>query len=287
MHRPDDPPPCRRLSRHQRVRKPALHRPSHRDRQLLATLATYPFLTAAQLCRLVFGGPSALSYCRDRLKRLYHAHLVDRLFVARALYGSPLTVYTLPRRRPSARSMLFLEHTLAVTDFIVAVHERCRSEWLVLDEVIQERELRRSPVRVDHEGHSVPVIPDAYLRLVLAGEYELAWCLELDRGTEPSRAVRRKIGRYLAFAAGPYQAAFGTTALTIVIVTTAGARRLATLIGAVEDELEAAGQEHQADLFRLTSADLTHESADTLLLTPRFWVPFQSEPVVLVPEVVP
>jgi hypothetical protein len=282
LTRPSHP---RRLARHWRARRPRPHRLTPRDRDLLGALDTYSFLTAPHLCRLVFGGLGSLSYCRDRLKRLYHAHLVDRLFLPHVPHGSPLTVYTRTRRNPAHRSTWFLEHALAVMDFVLAIIDVCRRHAVVLDTVLLDRELRRVPVRVHEDARRVPVIPDCYLRLVVGRVYELAWCVEIDRGSEPSRAIRRKVGRYVAFSAGPYQETFGTTALTVVIVTTSGARRLAHLIAAVEDELERLARPDQADLFRLTSADLRHESPDDLLLARRWWIPFQSEPVALIPEV--
>lgn len=272
-----------RLPRHRRARRPMSHRLSPRDRELLGALDTFPLLTAAQLCRLIFGSLRSLSYCRDRLKRLYHAHLVDRLFLTHVPHGSPLTIYAPPRRTSTQRSVWFLDHTLAVADFIVAIVALC-GDSLILQQLVQEAGLRRNPVCVTEGDRNVPVIPDCYLRLVLWGSYELGWCVEVDRGSEPSRVIRRKVSRYLAFAAGPYQSAFQTTALTIVVVTTAGARRLAHLIAAVEDELEARNATDQADLFRLTSADLAHEEPAALFCARRFWIPFQHEPVSLLPE---
>lgn len=274
----------KRLPRHQRTRRPLAHRLSPRDRELLAALDRFWFLTTAQLCQLVFGGLRSLSYCRDRLKRLYHAHLVDRLFLAQVSHGSPLVIYARKRRHSTERSFWFLAHAVAVIDFLLAVVDLCQCGDLVLHQLVLEHELRRTPVCVREGDREVPLIPDCYIRLLLWGAYELGWCVEIDRGTESSRAFRRKVGRYVSFAAGPYQTAFGTTALTVVIVTTAGAHRLAHLIAAVEDELEAAACADQADLFRLTSADLEREATAAIFRVPRFWIPFASDPVALIPE---
>lgn len=258
---------------------------SNRDRQLLGALARFGHLTAIQLCLLVFRRPGSLSYCRDRLRRLASARLVGTVYLHRARYGSALTVYTdvRPHRR-TTNSTSFLGHTLAVTDLLLAIRALTDGDRRRVTRLDLERELRRAPLIVRVDGSDAVLIPDAYLQLVIAHTYELGWCLELDRGTQSPRAFRAKVARYLAAAAGPYQAAFRTTALTVVIVTTAGARRLAHLIGATEDELEARGRIDDADLFRLTSADPEHEPATDLFGTARWWIPFHPDPVPLVPE---
>jgi hypothetical protein len=276
--------PTGRLPRYKRARRALHHEPTLRDRQILDALAAYHFLSAEQACRLVFGSLGSLSYCRDRLKRLYHAHLVDRVPLQRGLYGSPLPVYTPRQRNPVQRDVYFLEHTLATTDFILAANALCQQDSFTLVELVHERDLRKRPVRVALTDRHEAVIPDAYLRVVIDDRYELAWCLELDCGTESSRAFRRKVSRYLAFAAGPYQERFGTPAMTVVVVTTAGPRREASLVAAIEQELFALGCEDQGDLFRVASAHASSESPEALFLGRRFRVPFQSAPVALVPE---
>lgn len=278
--------PRKRLPRYKRAAKPLPHRLTKRDRDILEALMTYGFLTALQLCRLLTGSKSPLSYFRDRLKKLWHAHLVDRLFLPRAPHGSPLTVYTLKRRNPTYRSLYFLEHHLATMDFLLAVRALTQNNNVEVSQVTLEGQLRKNPVKVKEGTREVAVIPDCYLKLLLhsAGQsYELAWCVEIDRGTQSSStAFRRKAARYLAFAQGPYQEAYGTTAITIVIITTAGQKRLDNLTRALEDELLHLEQLGQADLFRLTSADLAHERPEKLFKEPRFRVPFSAERVPLI-----
>lgn len=281
--------PGKRLPRYRRAARPLAHLLSKRDQDILEALNIYPFMTALQLSRLVFQGESSLSYCRERLKELYHAHLVDRLYLPRAPHGSPLTIYTPKRRNPTQRSLYFLEHSLSIIDFMLAVCSLSQTEHLQLSKVILEGELRKHPVKVNDGKREVAVIPDCYLKLILHTKapnqsYELAWCLELDRASMPSQAFRKKISRYLAFAQGPYQKAYGTTAITVVIITTAGKKRLTSLTQAVEHELIKLGQTSQADLFRLASADPAQENPKDLFEKPRFHIPFRKEPVSLIPE---
>jgi len=261
---------------------------SQRDQQLLDALATYPFLTIRQLCQLVFGRLSARTYCATRLARLYQARLVDRLYLARSYRGGSLAVYTLRRRNKVQRSPYFLEHTLATLDFILAVRAYCQGrDDLELAQVVLERELRREPVRVQEGSRGVPVVPDCYLQLTWhcnGRAYTLPLALELDRGTQTSRVWRAKVRRYLAFVARGYPERFGTHALTVVVLTTAGPKRLRTLVQAIEGELTRLGQRQQADLFRIASADLAREEPREVLARPRFSVPFQQGAVPLLPE---
>jgi hypothetical protein len=261
---------------------------SQRDQQLLDALATYPFLTIRQLCQLVFGRLSARTYCATRLARLYRARLVDRLYLARSYRGGSLAVYTLRRRNKVQRSPQFLEHTLAVADCLLHVRAYCQTRPdLAIGKVLQEGELKKDPVRVQDGSREVAVIPDAYLQLYWqqAGRcYTLPLAIEIDRGTEASRVWRAKVRRYLAFVARGYPERFGTHALTVVVLTTAGPKRLRTLVQAIEGELTRLGQRQQADLFRIASADPAREEPREVLARPRFSVPFQQGTVPLLPE---
>src|SRR3990172_8437869 len=51
-----------RMPRYKRAVKPLPHRLTHRDRQILEALRIHMFLTAPQLCRLLVGSESPLSY---------------------------------------------------------------------------------------------------------------------------------------------------------------------------------------------------------------------------------
>lgn len=72
----------------------------------------------------------------------------------------------------------------------------------------------------------MPIVPDGWLDLLLAGNLQMCLVLELDRGTLEQRAWRRKVRSLLAYARSPYQERFGTTSLTVAVVTTAGRRAL-------------------------------------------------------------
>ncbi len=256
---------------------------TQRDREILQALEQFNLLSATQLCHMVFGGSAAISYCRERLKRLFHARHVDRLFLFRVPTGSPLCVYTLKRRNSAIRSQYFLEHTLAITDFILAVMGGLRGTNTELTSIKSEAELRKNPIRVNAGGKLAAVIPDCYLSLrhrIDGQTYQINWCVEIDRATEAARAFRRKVRAYLAFAHGPFQRAFKSSALTVIVLTTAGEKRVATLKKAIETEVHAASALDSADLFRIGTRSGVLET-EPLLQTACFRVPFKKEPVSL------
>jgi len=275
-----------RLPRYRRVsKKPLPHTPSKRDQDILAALSTYHFLTAEQLTRLLFPSLHSLSYCRERLKKLFHARLVDRLYLARSPYGSPLTVYSLSQKyQPAHRSPWFLEHHLHTVNFVISLRAYCQTRPdLELGKIVLERELRTNPVKVKAGS----VIPDCYVQVYLrkdGRQLVMPLAVEIDRGTQPGKAWRRKIQRYLACVKQSAQVQWGSQYLTVVVVTTGGAERRVNLVRIGERELEQQGQTSQADLFRIASADLDQETPQGLCQGQRWYIPFQTKPVALLPE---
>ncbi len=281
--------PHHRVVSHKRTAKPLPISLTRRHQDVLGALGEFPFLTVQQICKLVSGSAKALSYYRSLLRQLYDARLVDRLFLHRFPHGSALVVYTLKRRNSVHRSLLFLEHTLAVTDFILALQSYARLHHLSLVDVVPDWRLRRTPFSFQAAGVRYVLTPDCFvrLRLAYAGRlYELNWAVEVDRGTESIPAFRRKkLPRYLSFVQGPFQQTFGRTSpLTVVVLTTAGPRRVADLTAGVEAELGPTSRVDHADLFRIGRVDFASETPEQLLTQPRFHVPFQREPVALIPR---
>lgn len=218
------------------------------DEAMVRAVATFHFLTVEQVTRLFYHHGS-LTHVRGKLKRLSDLGYLQRLRVPRTSAGNPPWVYHLARGgiralqqseglergeslrfRPAEQrehAYLFLAHTLAVNDVLIAATLLSRTvPQAVLAELQHERDLRQTPVRVrTSAGESMSVIPDAWLDFHLAQRARMSIVLELDRGTVGQRAFKRKLRGLLAYAAGPYQEAFGTSSLTIAIATTASASR--------------------------------------------------------------
>lgn len=199
------------------------------------------------------------------------------------------------------RSYFFLTHTLAVNDFLIAA---ALLEWQVPDVVLaqmrHERDLKRVPARVtlgpaptmaagsgapqQHQMHQqqVAVIPDGWLDFHIKRVARLCVALELDRGTEEEHAFTRKVRALLAYAAGPYQTAFGTDSLTIAFATTAGTRRAERIRVWCEQVLRSLQQEHEADLFYVTSLPEGELDPQTVFLAPIWSRPFATDRVPLI-----
>lgn len=270
------------------------------DRSVLEAMRRFHFLTAEQTTRALYARGS-LTYVRARLKRLADAGHLQRLYLPRAMRGgSSAIVYTLtpkgqaaccPSDRPvrskrpaehSRHGSLFLDHTLAVNEVLIAAHHLAqRIPGIRLADCRHERDLRRQPTRVQLErGQTMTVIPDGYLDIRLHDRVQMCFTLEVDRGTVEARAFRRKIAALLAFALGPYQSLFNTQSLTITFVIDGDGRRLTNVVTWTERELLRSGRQRYADLFRFTRLP-TEIDPVRFFCTPQWFRPFHRQPVSL------
>ncbi len=271
------------------------------DFAIVLAVYTYQFLTVEQVLRLLYK-PGSLQYVRVRLKQLADAGFLHRLRQPRPTAGNTPFVYTLARRginslsaagyaefarfRPAeqqAHSWLFLDHTLAVNDVLIAAALVQRAvPDIVLADMRHERLLRHTPVRVTTDrGETIGIVPDGWLTFHLRGQAQMSIVLELDRGTVEQRPFQRKIRGLLAYAAGPYQQFFGTTSITVAIATTAGKERMERLRGWCEQVLRDVQREQEADLFFLTQLPEGTLDPQTLYLAPIWWQPFAQVPLPL------
>ena len=277
------------------------------DEAILQAVQRYGYLTSRQIQRLRYAAGTT-SYVQMKLKLLCERGLLSRFYPPRAgRAGSSPAVYHLAARgrrflrmagysevrsgrriTDETHSFLFLAHTLAVIDLLIAVELLARhGRRLYLAEVLTERELRQKPVRVAlPDGSHTAVIPDGWIDLRLHGHRQVAIALELDRGTTDQARWRRKVSALLAWADGPYQRRFGTPSLTIAVVATSGATRAAGLLRWTEAELRRYDRAEDADLFRFTSLDPTCTVGPELFRAACWRRPFDHEavPLVSLPE---
>ena len=290
------------------VRHPAVAALGPADQPLIAALGRYFYLTAAQLTRLLYA-PTSHKYAQARIKRLADVGYVQRLFLPRPTRtGSAPLVYTLSRKglnllvewgidvdrryRPAEvreLSYLYLAHTLALNDVLIALELLARSTpMLEVAELRHERELKLHPVTVQLvDGSRVGVIPDAWLDLRLAGRYQECYAIELDRGTTEQKAWRRKVAALVAYANGLYQQAFGSPSLTIAVVATPGSSRCEQLLRWTEAELRQLGREDAAELFRFTGVSITSARPEDVFRGAAWRAPFAErlEPLLDLTEV--
>lgn len=272
------------------------------DDDLLKAVYRYYYLTIDQITRL-FYSKGARSHAAGRLKRLADADYLHRIVTPSRQGNGPL-VYTLARKgmrylaaggfavperaRPAEvkeHSYLFLTHTLAVNDVLIAAELLARShpENITLRQVLHERDLKRAPVYLtDADGAKVAVIPDAFLDIGLGGAYRVCLAVELDRGTEEQKAWRKKVRTLVAYAHGPYQQVFGTDALTVCVIATPGQARLQQLYDWTIAELAAINQQGEADLFRFATCNPAQLTPEQLFLGAGWYTPLSTTPVALI-----
>jgi hypothetical protein len=243
---------------------------------VLEALHTARYLTRPQLQALFWragkGGVwGAQKSCERRLRKLTAAGLIRRIEqpVRRAEPSKPY-IYALDRQgaevlmaeldldaqdvewRPkdAEANYPFLAHLLATTDIRIAVQQACERQQFVLDEWVDEKELKRTGaqdavtlVGPDGVRQRAAVVPDAYfvIRDDTNGNRRARFFLEVDRRSvvvAPSlferRGWTRKIRAYLAyFDSDAYDARFEGRRVRVLTITT-GEKRLQNLKQATE-----------------------------------------------------
>lgn len=271
---------------------------------ILRALNRYHFLTAQQLCRLRYSEGS-LTYVQSLFKTLTDLGYCQRLWLPRTdQHGSSPSVYCLAikglnflrsegldvpsrsrRSEQVRRSLYFLDHTLALNDFLIAAELLCcQLPDFELAGMLHERDLKQHPFDVQVDGAHHSVIPDAWLDLRVQKRFSLARvCLsvELDMGSESQSKWRRKVRSLLAFACGPYQTVFDTRCITFAVVTTAGEKRLADLLKWTEAELQLAGEAQNASLFLFAACRPAKVPPDDLFFRPCWYQPLSTNALAL------
>lgn len=273
---------------------------------ILTALARYYYLTARQCTRLLYAETS-LTRVQALLKELADDGYCQRLFLPRPTpHGRVPAIYTLGRSgrahletlgidvptrlRPSeerGHAYLFLDHTLAVNDWLIALALLSRrAPGITVRTMLHERTLRRMPVMVaGSDGRRASVIPDGWLDLRVAlpdGVDRYCIALEIDRGTTEQKAFRRKIAHWVAAADGPYREMFGTDLLTVAIVATPGEGRAKELLRWIAAELVNLQRPDAAELFLVTAMDAASVDPATLWCGPVWRQASRGAPVSLI-----
>jgi hypothetical protein len=125
------------------------------------------------------------------------------------------------RRRSHVPGTLFVAHALQVAELHTLLVEAERARRCELLELQSEPACWRS------YGPRPSVLkPDTYVRLGV-GQYEDSYFVEVDMGSEGSRALETKLKQYLAYQdSGEEQAGRGVIPKTVWLVPGAGRRRI-------------------------------------------------------------
>jgi hypothetical protein len=193
------------------------NRLTQHDWLVLEQVSNLRFVSGAQLTRLCFGldDDSTVNarVARRALLRLTRLGVLVRLprVVGGVRAGSAGYIYCLGlgghrlavmrgwqperiRRRSLTPGTLFLRHTLLIAELHARLVDAERSGSFELLELTAEP----SCWRQTNGDSSQRLKPDSYVRLA-TGEYEYSYFIEVDRGTEGSRAIDGQLGRYVAY----------------------------------------------------------------------------------------
>ncbi len=190
-----------------------------RELAVLKHVANLRFVSGSQLTRLCFAGSDDLDVstraARRALLRLTRLGLLERLprSVGGVRSGSAGFVYRLGlggqrlavdrgwqperrRRRSLVPGTLFVRHALQVSELHTLLVEADRSRCFELLQLTSEPACWRSYGGL--AGQRQTLKPDSYVRLGV-GAYEHSYFIEVDQGTEGSRAVERQLQLYVAY----------------------------------------------------------------------------------------
>ncbi len=189
------------------------------DLNIIKRVSDLRFVTGSQLTRLCFADSDDLAangrVARRALLRLTRLGLLERLprQVGGVRAGSAGFVYHLGlsgqrlaiergwqperrRRRSLTPGTLFVRHALHVSELHTRLTELDRSRSVELLELAAEPSCWRSFDGIG--GQRSTLKPDSFVRLGL-GPYEDSYFIEVDMGTEGSRALERQLQLYVAY----------------------------------------------------------------------------------------
>jgi hypothetical protein len=271
--------------------------------QSLLSLGKFGYLTSRQLAKLLYGATSPnwethLRYVQRILHSLVSSGLVvalpGRVVTMPNVYTLSGTGYTyttalgLPQRRrirPSeeaekAHNGFFLQHTLAVTEVLIAAHLLAQTQpGIQLSRLYTMRELKRT-IFVTLPARTVCLEPDASLEFLLqedsqAEDWQDFFHLELYRNLPPQDwRFKQKIHCYVTCAeSGQHELLFHTPALSVAVIAQTPVMAQ-TLKRWTEETLTERGQPEQGERFFFRSGDVATASPAELFLTPFWQQPF-------------
>lgn len=242
-----------RRRRDSRLKTPASMQLTARDKEIIQAVCQFRVMRQDQIQTLFFGSnPGARARAQRRLVKLFDHKYLARFFLPTrgGLMSSP-TLYGLDKRGAellraefgyddlrwySSMNELkdeFLEHTLAIGDFRIAVTVACQMAGYELVAWKGENELKADYDTVNvrtAKGYSrlLGVVPDGYfaIQTTMGATH---FFLELDRGKMTNGRFQAKVEAYVAYyQQGGYQRRYGTKSLRVLTVTV-GKERLTNL----------------------------------------------------------
>jgi len=258
------------------------------EEKTLRAFSIYPYLTVEQLTTCLYSSGSA-RYVSAKLKALTERKLLHRL--TRETINYPY-VYCLGIQRirylqkigcdipvfhPSEHTQhapMFLRHTLAVNDFLIAASKLPSiSPDIAVAEIKHDWTLKR---------RQKDLVPDGWIDFRIGERIQVCVWLEMDMGTMDQKPFRRKIASLVAFSKQGYTEVFGTPSLTIAIVALEGEQRRTNILAWIQRELTELQREDVADLFRVLSVSHEDMTPEQLFLPNICYRPFDKTMLPLV-----
>ena len=220
-------------SRFNRVEKPPNMFLQQRDIKLFEALAKYRYLTTSQISEIIFTGLSPTAF-RRRLFKLYQNAYVDRLFTDDPNSSKPIgeACYFLDKdgfnvlvaeqgyegsfqTKNKNVKAVFLNHTVAIVNFRLVVEKGIennelaylpKSGWISEYDMQDPFATKKKDKYVlfddvyDSQANKrISVYPDSLFVLNGLGEYskyQALYFVEIDRGTESSKKIIKKLRAY-------------------------------------------------------------------------------------------
>ena len=274
------------------------------SQQLLVELDACDYFTASQAARLLEKERS-LTYIREQFRWLVSTGLAVSLasrFVtlprvytptrkgreyARRLCGTATDKRFRPaEERDKARNELFITHTLAVSDVLIASRLLAkRSPAITLSRMFTERQLRRQiyvalpePTRNGTaQQRTVCIEPDASCDFLIQKAWQNFVHIEVYRNLPPAEwRFQQKIAGYVTYAeSGLHEQLFQTPALSIAVIATSKPMTT-TLKRWTEEALQAMGRPEEGQMFFFGSINPATVSTEELFLSPVWQQAFSS-----------
>jgi len=256
--------------------------PTTADEKILSSFTTYPYLTGEQVTRLCYSRGSA-RYVSAKLKTLTEHKFLHRL--ARETINFPYVYclgirgirylrslgFDLPAFHPSEHTRhnsLFLTHTLAVNDFLIAASTLpATNPDITVHNIKHDLTLKRT---------AQLVIPDGWIDFRIRAHTQICIWLEMDMGTMDQKPMRKKVSALTDYATNGYATVFGTPSLTIAFATPTE-HRMQTLHTWIQQELTDTQSEHCADLFRILRIPDKTLCPEQVFLSPLCLRPFDTD----------
>lgn len=135
------------------------------------------------------------------------------------------------RKKDNQANAIFLDHTLRINDFRVAMTLTAEKLAHQIVRWLDERDIKALGERVPIPGKRrpyLPVAPDAFFEYDL-GDRQAGFFLEMDMGTMTNKRFKEKVRAYILYKTeGYYEKKFATSSLRVLTVTSSQ-RRLKNL----------------------------------------------------------